>query len=99
MGAERFDPFTERLTDMPLEEDVGVIKTDPVDAVLGVAPVIVQAYVGLDMLNKDADKVAFGGVKAPPAFCVNDVYPLMSTDEAETPLAPGLPLAPAAPTT
>jgi hypothetical protein len=41
------------------------------------------------MFCNKADKVAFVGVKAPPEFWTNEVYPEISTEEPASPVAPG----------
>jgi hypothetical protein len=67
-GEIRFDPLTVRVTVTPVDDDVGVITTEEEVELVGVAPEIVQLYVGDVMFAMTADKVAFAGVKAPPAF-------------------------------
>ena len=73
IGDNRFDPLTVSEAVTPVEEDVGVTTTEAVVAEVGVAPVIVQAYVGAVTLVRTADKVAVVGVNAPPEFCTNPV--------------------------
>ena len=42
----RFEPLTVRLTETPVEDDVGVITTEDAVDDVGVAPEIDQLYVG-----------------------------------------------------
>jgi hypothetical protein len=73
IGDNRFDPLTVSEAVTLVAELVGVITTDAVVAVAGVAPVIVQAYVGEVTFVSTADKVAVAGVNAPPEFCTKPV--------------------------
>jgi hypothetical protein len=68
IGLNRLDPLTVSVTVTPVDDDVGVTTTDAVDAEVGVAPDIVQAYVGEVTFTNMADKVAVVGVNAPPGF-------------------------------
>jgi hypothetical protein len=67
-GEVRFDPLTVKVTVTPVDDDVGVITTEDAVELVGVAPEIVQLYVGDVMFAITADNVAFAGVKAPPEF-------------------------------
>jgi hypothetical protein len=68
IGESKLVPLTVKVTSTPVDDDVGVITTDAVDAVVGVAPEIAQEYVGAVTFVSKALNVAFVGVKAPPAF-------------------------------
>ena len=67
-GLVRLDPLTVKDTVTPVDELVGVTTTEAVEADVGVAPEIVQLYVGAVTFCKTADKVADVGVNAPPEF-------------------------------
>ena len=68
IGLNRLEPLTVSVTVTPVDDDVGVTTTDAVVAEVGVAPDIVQAYVGEVTLGVTADKVALVGVNAPAGF-------------------------------
>lgn len=68
IGLIRFDPLTVKDTETPVEELVGVTTTEEAVELVGVAPEMVQLYVGDEMFCRTADKVAEAGVNAPPAF-------------------------------
>jgi hypothetical protein len=67
-GDNRLDPFTVKVTTTDVAEDVGVTTTEDAVELVGVAPLIDQAYVGLVTLVVTALRVALVGVYAPPAF-------------------------------
>jgi hypothetical protein len=54
--------LTVKETETPVEDPVGVTTTEAVDALVGVAPEIVQLYVGAIMFATTALNVADGGV-------------------------------------
>ena len=89
IGDSKLEPLTVNVTTTFVAEDNGVTTTDDDVELVGVAPDIDQLNVGLVTLGYTALKVALGGLKAPPAFCTNVVYPEMSTLGPFEPAAPG----------
>ena len=67
-GLVKLEPLTVKDTLTPVDELVGVTTTDDDVELVGVAPEIVQLYVGDVTFCKTADKVADVGVNAPPEF-------------------------------
>jgi hypothetical protein len=72
-GLVRLEPLTVNVTSTLVAADKGVISTELVVAVAGVAPDITQLYVGLVMLLVIAARVALGGVNAPLDACTKEV--------------------------
>ena len=79
IGDNRFVPFTVNVTPTEVALELGVMTTDELVELVGVALVIDQEYVGDVMATVTADNVAVEGVNAPPELTTKPVNPDIST--------------------
>ena len=89
MGDDRLVPLTVNVTTTDVALEFGVTTTEDAVELVGVAFVIVQAYVGDVTAVVMADSVALVGVNAPPTLTTNPVNPDISTFGEFCPGAPG----------
>jgi hypothetical protein len=89
IGDNRLEPFTVNVTLTEVALELGVMTTEELVELVGVALVIAQEYVGDVMPEITADNVAVDGVNAPPELTTKPVNPDMSTSGESCPAAPG----------